>query len=90
MTSIAAIVCAHTLDRWGDIKNAIESLRAQTRLPDEIILVVDHNPELFAEAQSAFGCFSTIVANTGPRGVSGKYSKFATEVSMEMATTSRS
>lgn len=71
MTSIAAIVCAHTLDRWGDIKNAIESLRAQTRLPDEIILVVDHNPELFAEAQSAFGCFSTIVANTGPRGVSG-------------------
>lgn len=70
MTSIAAIVCAHTLDRWGDINKAVDSLRAQTRPADEIVLVIDHNPELLQRAEASFGTDATIVANTGARGVS--------------------
>ena len=70
MSSIAAIVCGHTLERWHDIHQALESLRRQTRLPDEIVFVVDNNPELFVAASEAFSEFAIVTHNIGTRGVS--------------------
>ena len=34
--------------RWEALSRAVASLRAQTRAVDEVIVVVDHNPELLA------------------------------------------
>ena len=54
MTSDAAVsvvVCAYTMDRWGDLCAAVDSLLVQTVPPIEIVVVIDHNPELLARAR---------------------------------------
>ena len=68
--TISAILCAYTEDRWGLLKEAVRSIRAQTSPPDEIILVIDHNPALFARSKSEFP--DLIVAeNAFSQGLSG-------------------
>ena len=70
VTSAAVVVCAYTELRWSCIQAAVRSLRDQTRPPDEVVLVVDHNPALLKRARAAFRTV-TVVANTGARGLSG-------------------
>lgn len=68
--SISVIICAHTLDRWQDLTEAVASLQQQTLVPQEIIVVIDHNPDLFARAQKHIpGVIA--VENKGTRGLSG-------------------
>ena len=45
---VSVIVCAYTDERWDDLLAAVASLRAQTAVPGEIILVIDHNDDLHA------------------------------------------
>lgn len=68
---VSVIICAYTMQRWSDICEAIESLSNQTRLPEEIVLVVDHNDELLARARAAFETPVRVVANQCERGLSG-------------------
>jgi glycosyltransferase involved in cell wall biosynthesis len=42
----SVVICAYTMDRWAQIRAAVASARRQTLPPREIILIVDHNPEL--------------------------------------------
>ncbi|MFF6875911.1 glycosyltransferase family 2 protein [Streptomyces sp. NPDC012474] len=44
--SLSVVVCAYTLDRWEDLQAAITSVQSQRRPPDDVVLVVDHCPEL--------------------------------------------
>ncbi|MFN8528580.1 MAG: glycosyltransferase family 2 protein [Anaerolineae bacterium] len=73
---IAVILCAYTEERWADLMAAIESLRAQTRLPDEIVLVIDHNAALLEKAR-ALGSMNggqsplTVIENHEAKGLSG-------------------
>ncbi|MGZ6869898.1 MAG: glycosyltransferase family 2 protein [Frankiaceae bacterium] len=67
--TFSALVCAYTTDRWPDIERAIASLRQQTRPPEEILLVVDHHPDLLARATAAFPDVRC-VANEGTQGLS--------------------
>lgn len=67
----SVVICAYTEERWHDIVAAVDSLRRQTHLPHEIILVVDHNPALLARAQAEFGDAVRVMENSGPRGLSG-------------------
>ncbi|HLI56097.1 MAG TPA: glycosyltransferase, partial [Actinomycetota bacterium] len=46
----SVVVCAYTERRWDDLVAAVASLKAQTDPPFEIILSIDHNPELYARA----------------------------------------
>ena len=70
--SLSVVVCAYTTDRWQQIIDAVTSLLTQTRPVDELILVVDHSPDLLAAARAEFTDASvTIVENSGPRGLSG-------------------
>lgn len=66
--SVAVIICAHTMDRLSDIGDAVASVGAQTLQPDEVILVIDHNAELF---EAVGDLPAKVVANTGPKGLSG-------------------
>lgn len=50
--SASVVVAAHTLDRWGDIVAGADALAHQTVAPLEVLLVVDHNPELLARARA--------------------------------------
>jgi glucosyl-dolichyl phosphate glucuronosyltransferase len=69
-TTLSVVVCAYTLDRWADIEEAVASLRAQTRRPDQVVLVADHNETLLEKARLAFPDV-TSVPNTGLQGLSG-------------------
>jgi glucosyl-dolichyl phosphate glucuronosyltransferase len=69
-TTLTVVVCAYTLERWPEIGAAVESLRCQTRRPDQVVLVSDHNDELLERARAAFPDV-LCVPNAGPRGLSG-------------------
>ena len=67
---ISVIICAYTLDRWAGLTGAIRSVEAQNAPAAEIVLVIDHNPELLARALSELrGCH--VIENVESRGLSG-------------------
>jgi glucosyl-dolichyl phosphate glucuronosyltransferase len=45
--SYSVIICAGRPDRWDLLKQAVQSARRQTVAPAQIVVCVDHNPELF-------------------------------------------
>lgn len=69
-TEVSIIICAHTLERWQDLCEAIGSARAQEPPAKEIILVCDHNSELKKRARAAFPDV-LVVANREKPGASG-------------------
>ncbi len=68
--SISVVMCAYTCERWTDLVRAIASVQRQTIPADEIILTVDHNPELLERARKAFRDI-IIIENNQERGLSG-------------------
>jgi glucosyl-dolichyl phosphate glucuronosyltransferase len=68
--TVSVIVCAYTERRWEDLLAAHASLAAQTRPPDQVVLVVDHNDALLRRARAALPG-STVTANAGAPGLSG-------------------
>ncbi len=74
--SVAVVVCAFTEKRWDDLVAACASLRTQTRVPDAVAIVIDHNDGLRNRAlrEIAGGLILPpllILPNIGPRGLSG-------------------
>ncbi len=69
VATVSVVVCCYTMDRWSQIVDAIASLRAQSMPPAEIVLVVDHAPELLARAELFDGV--RVLPNEGERGLSG-------------------
>jgi glycosyltransferase involved in cell wall biosynthesis len=67
---VSVVISTWTVDRWEDVIAAIESVRRQTTPAREIIVVVDHNPELLGRLASCSP--GVIVAeNCEGRGASG-------------------
>jgi GT2 family glycosyltransferase len=69
-TSTAVVICAYTEERWQDIDRAIASVRRGTLMPDEIVLVIDHNPALLERARDKFA-YVRVLANAHVKGLSG-------------------
>jgi glucosyl-dolichyl phosphate glucuronosyltransferase len=46
LPAVSVVICAHTLDRRRQLLAALETVRAQSHQPLEMILVVDHHHEL--------------------------------------------
>ena len=68
--SISVVICVYTEERWEDIRAAVESVRNQRRRPDELILVVDHNPDLHLRLKREYPD-ALVVENRHERGLSG-------------------
>ena len=71
---ISVIICAYTDERWEDLITAIKSVQAQTRLPGEIIVVIDHNPVLLERLRLHSdwpGQGVILLENKEPKGLSG-------------------
>ncbi len=68
--TVSVVICCWTDARWEQLVAAAESLRAQTTEPLEVIVVVDHNPELLDRVRAALPWART-VASTGQPGLSG-------------------
>lgn len=66
----SVVICAYTEKRWRELVTAIESLRHQTLLPHEIIVVIDHNPALLERARSEL-VGVVVVENQESHGLSG-------------------
>lgn len=64
------LICAYTLDRLDVLSQAIESVRAQSLAAHEIVLVIDHSPELLAEAQRRWPDL-LLLENQEEQGLSG-------------------
>jgi glycosyltransferase involved in cell wall biosynthesis len=68
--TVSVVIAAYADERWNQLCDAVESVRAQTAPVLETVVVVDHNSALLARARREFGdC--TVIANTGSRGASG-------------------
>jgi GT2 family glycosyltransferase len=67
---VSVIICTYADARWDDLRAAVASMQCQTRPPREIIVVVDHNPGLFARVEAEL---PDVVAlqNVEARGLSG-------------------
>jgi GT2 family glycosyltransferase len=64
------VICAFTEERWQDLLAAVASVREQTIRPREIILVIDHNPQLLALSRRALPDV-IVIENLLARGLSG-------------------
>lgn len=70
MQMVSVIICAYTEQRWDDLIAVVASLQQQTRRPEEIIVVIDHNEALYSRALQQFPDIQ-VVRNTQQKGLSG-------------------
>jgi O-antigen biosynthesis protein len=68
--SVSVIVPAYTEDRWATIVRSLASACGQSVPPLEVILAVDHNPDLAERARTQFKGVH-VCENVGPKGASG-------------------
>ncbi|MGM9471854.1 glycosyltransferase family 2 protein [Pseudarthrobacter sp. YS3] len=68
--TVSVVICAYTERRWDQLLDVIESVRAQTVQPQEILVVIDHNEDLYERLIEIVDDV-TVVESTGPRGLSG-------------------
>ncbi|WP_104063875.1 glycosyltransferase family 2 protein [Arthrobacter sp. 4R501] len=68
--SVTIVICAYTERRWDRLLDVIESVRAQSIAPQEVLVVIDHNADLY-ERLTEIVDDVTVVESSGPRGLSG-------------------
>lgn len=68
--TVSVVICAYTFDRWDDVLAAVASVRGQRIAPDEIVVVVDHNAELYDRLRSVLFDVK-VVENAHQQGLSG-------------------
>jgi glucosyl-dolichyl phosphate glucuronosyltransferase len=68
--AVSVVIPTHSLDRWPSLVRTVASARSQTLTPAEIVVVVDHNPSLWARARRDLPGI-TVLENVYARGVSG-------------------
>jgi GT2 family glycosyltransferase len=68
--SVSVVMCTYTDRRWKVMTNALEALFAQVPAPAQVIVVVDHSPELRNRVADSFPG-ATVLDNTERRGLSG-------------------
>lgn len=81
--TISVVICAYTRDRLEVLSEAVDSLRAQTLPPHEVVLVIDHAPELLEEARERWPDLE-VVPNRERRGLSGARNSGVAEASGEV------
>lgn len=70
--TVSVVICAYTMDRWSQVTSSVRSVLRQSPEPLEVLLVVDHCPELESKARAELAPLGvTVLANTRPRGLSG-------------------
>jgi len=67
---LSVIICTYTEERWGEILEAVDSVRRQTLPEVELVMVVDHNPALHDRMRREIPD-AKIVENREERGLSG-------------------
>lgn len=68
--STSVIICCYTLDRYRDVLEAVHSALDQTQPSLDVIVVVDHNTELYARLKKDLPASVTLTLNDGVKGLS--------------------
>ncbi|HEX4223713.1 MAG TPA: glycosyltransferase, partial [Pseudonocardiaceae bacterium] len=71
LPDVSVVICAYTERRWTELLRAIDSAADQTPPPAEVLVVIDHNPELATRLRSHVDSSVTVTENTRQRGLSG-------------------
>jgi GT2 family glycosyltransferase len=66
----SVVICSYTEDRWDLLMAVLDSVTGQTLAPKQVILVVDHNVDLYKRLVATVKDV-TLVESTGPQGLSG-------------------
>ena len=53
LPSVSVVICAYTLRRWEMVEAAIASCLSQSIPPNDLLVCIDHNPDLLAKCQAA-------------------------------------
>jgi GT2 family glycosyltransferase len=67
--SVSVVICCYTEHRWAEIRRACASVQAQLQSGDELLLIVDHNPELLDRAVAEVPEVR-VLPSAGTRGLS--------------------
>lgn len=67
--TVSVVICAYTMARWNALASAISSVDAQSTPFVELIIVIDHNDELFAAVQARWADI-VCIENEGKPGIS--------------------
>src|SRR5665213_3397708 len=68
--NVSVVICAYTVDRWDDLCTAVRSSIDQSVKAREILVVIDHNVELFERAQLELTGVR-VLSNRSTKGLSG-------------------
>ena len=66
----SVVICSYTEQRWDLLMDVLDSVHAQTLQPKQVIVVVDHNEDLYKRLVAAVQDV-TLVESTGLQGLSG-------------------
>ena len=72
-SAVAVVICAYDEGRWPVLEQAASTTLGQFEADDELVVVIDHNPDLLAKARDAWAALPQVqvVPNAGGRGLSG-------------------
>ena len=69
-SDVSVVVCTYSMDRWGDLQRAVESVLAQPTQPGELLVVTDHADDV-ADAVRARFPQVRVLPNERKQGLSG-------------------
>lgn len=69
--SVTVVICSNSERRWQSLLRALQSLRDQSRLPEQCIVVIDHNKELLRRAQISLPDDVEVMASEERQGLPG-------------------
>lgn len=67
---VSVVICAYAQRRWAQTRAAVESVLSQQPGPAQVLLVIDHNAELAAQARRELA-EATVLESREPPGLSG-------------------
>ncbi|MCU1548353.1 MAG: glycosyltransferase [Arthrobacter sp.] len=70
LPAVSVVICSYAEERWDTLMGALDSVRTQSVTPQQTIVVVDYNMDLYKRLIFTVPD-AVIVENTGPKGLSG-------------------
>jgi cellulose synthase/poly-beta-1,6-N-acetylglucosamine synthase-like glycosyltransferase len=68
--AVTVVICTYTMQRWDALRAAVSSVLSQDPQPAQVVVVIDHNPELAARASDELHG-AQVLESDGPPGLSG-------------------
>ena len=68
---VSVVICSYAEERWDDLVRAVESSVSQTVPAREVVVAIDHNPQLLSRARRDLPGSVVVVENSQQAGLAG-------------------